>query len=116
MPIRPELRPYYGAQHRAYRRQLIELLGARCMSCGREGARYLNLAHTQHDPRSPELVALWCPACHARHDAPHAYAMTRRSRARRVGQLWLLPEIEWAPFVSWMIPARVLKAGQWRLF
>lgn len=116
MSLRPELRPFYGAQHRAYRAKLIELLGARCMNCGRVCERYLNLAHTQHDPKSPELVALWCPSCHARHDAPHRCAVTRRTRAKRVGQLWLLPEIEYAPFATWMIPARVIRGAQGKLF
>lgn len=115
MPLRPEVRRFYGAAHRAYRAQLIAIYGARCMSCGREGARYLNLAHIAHDPKSPELVSLWCPSCHARHDAPQVYAMSRRTRARRVGQLWLLPEIEWAPYASWMIPKAVINSLQERL-
>lgn len=116
MPIRPELREFYGAAHRAYRAELIRIHGARCMECGAERESYLNLAHTHHDPRQPELVALWCPSCHARHDATHNFAVRRRTLAKRVGQLWLFTEVEWAPFPSWQIPRRVITAGQGRLF
>lgn len=116
MPIRPELRQFYGAAHRAYRAEMIRIHGARCVKCGAECVRYLNLAHTHHDPRQPELVALWCPSCHATHDAPQVYAVRRRTRAKRVGQLWLFPEVEFAPFPSWMVPRRVLIAAQGRLF
>jgi len=42
--------------------------------------------------------------------------MTRRTRARRVGQLWLSPEIEYAPYASWMIPRRVIEERQSLLF
>lgn len=115
MPIRPELRSYYGAEWRQYRAILLELAGDRCQRCGRPHPM-LNGAHVTHDPRDMELVAVWCPSCHATHDARHAFAVRRRSRARRVGQLWLLPEIEWAPYPSWQIPRRVLTAAQGRLF
>src|SRR3982751_4441836 len=57
---------------------------------------YLNAAHLSHDPRDNVRVAVLCPACHSRHDTPQRIAMTRRTRARRSGQLWLLPEIEFA--------------------
>ena len=114
MPIRPELRIYYRAAWRAQRRETIAILGSACIVCGVEHPR-INLAHTNHDPRNGSLVALMCPTCHATHDAPQRYAMTRRTRARRHGQLWLLPEIEWAPFAGWMIPKRVLEEQQGRL-
>jgi len=42
--------------------------------------------------------------------------MTRRTRARRSGQLWLTPELEYAPYASWMVPRRVLDAAQLGLF
>lgn len=38
--------------------------------------------------------------------------MTRRTRARRSGQLWLSPEIEYAPYSSWMVPQRVALGRQ----
>jgi hypothetical protein len=116
MAIRPEFRRLYGAQHRAYRETLIEVFGPRCMKCGRECLAYLNLAHTTHDPRAKELVALWCPSCHGRHDAPHSFAVRRRTRAKKVGQLWLLPEIEFAAVPAWLIPRRVIAELQEKLF
>lgn len=116
MPIRPELRKYYGAAWRAYRLALIEAHGTRCSNCRREVPAYINLAHLDHDQRSPR-VALLCPACHNRHDAARRLAVWRRSRAKRHGQLWLLPEIEWAPFPSWRAPAGVFAVDrQERLF
>lgn len=115
MPIRAELRKFYGPAWRRYRRALIEAHGSACSVCGRDVTIYLNLAHLSHDPKSSD-VALMCAADHCRHDAMQRYAMMRRSRAKRVGQLWLLPEIEWAPYPSWMIPRRVLEARQERMF
>jgi 5-methylcytosine-specific restriction endonuclease McrA len=115
MPIRRELRRFYGAEWRAYRATLIALAGGKCLECGRPHAM-LNGAHMTHDPRDMALVMVLCPSCHAKHDAPHRVAMMRRNRAKRVGQLWLLPEIEWAPYASWMIPRRVIAGAQERLF
>lgn len=120
LPIRPELRKFYGAEWRLYRAELIEIHGPRCTACGRITVVYLNLAHTSHDPRhSP--VALMCAACHNRHDAPHRYAIWRRNRAKRFGQLWLWPEVQWAPYAAWMVPARaralqLMANGQQSLF
>jgi len=105
MPIRPELRKYYGVAHRAYRLALIAARGNRCSKCGQEVTKYLNLAHTTHDPKRSD-VALMCPADHNRHDARHRYAVWRRNRARRVGQLWLWAEVQWAPYPLWLIPPR----------
>jgi hypothetical protein len=119
MPIRPELRKFYGPEWRRYRRVLIELAGGRCAKCRAVQGTFagsLNGAHTTHDPRDMALVAIFCPSCHARHDAAHRYAMWRRNRARRAGQLWLLPGIEYAPYASWMIPTRVIAAAQAGLF
>ena len=93
MSIRPEYRALYGAEWRAYRLALIAARGQFCSRCKRAVSRYLNLAHLTHDPRSSE-IALLCAACHNRHDSHHRYAVWRRNRARRVGQAWLLPEIE----------------------
>lgn len=111
MPISPSLRKYYGSEWRAYRRELIQTHGPKCSVCGREIERYLNLAHLTHDPKS-SAVALLCAADHNRHDAGHRLAVMRRNRAKRVGQLWLLDEIEWACYPPWLIPKRVLTEGQ----
>ncbi len=115
MPIRPEFRKYYGAEWRRYRLVLLELAGNKCANC-RSEHKYLSGAHMHHDPRHGQLITVLCPACHARHDTPQRIAMTRRTRARRVGQLWLTPELEYAPYASWMIPRRVLVASQLALF
>jgi hypothetical protein len=53
---------------------------------------------------------------HARNDTPQRVAMTGRTRARRAGQLWLTPELEYAPYASWMVPRRVLDESQLGLF
>lgn len=120
MPIRPELRQFYGAAHRAFRRELIAARGPVCMKCGQVRERYLNLAHVTHDPRVQTQVCLWCPSCHAIHDAPHAFAIRRRTFARRAGQLWLLPEIEFAAVPMWLVPRKLARAviasAQGRLF
>lgn len=116
MAIRRELRKFYGPAWRAYRKALIGRLGFRCVVCGSDTPRWLNLAHVTHDPRSSS-VARMCPACHSRHDAPHRLAVWRRNHAKRYGQLWLFPELEWDPFPAWMLP-RELRAPstQERLF
>ena len=85
MPIRHELKRYYGAGWRAYRAKLIKIHGNRGAKCGREVLKYLNAAHITHDPRQSALVTLLCPACHNRHDARQRYAMT----AGREIWLWL---------------------------
>ncbi len=103
MPIRPELRKYYNADWRRFRAQLVAQAKDRCSVCGIELAMGLNGAHVNHDPRDRLSVRIMCPACHAHHDAGHCLAIRRRNRARKVGQLWLLPEIEWAPFNDWEI-------------
>jgi hypothetical protein len=121
--IRKELRKYYGPAWREYRLKLILLNGLDddgstfCQRCSRRiYGRDIQGAHVTHDPRNNAMVCIWCPACHARNDSPHRLAMMRRSRARRVGQLWLLPESEWACFPAWLIPARVLRDAQGRMF
>ncbi len=101
VPIRPELRKYYGPEWRRYRETLLALAGHRCAHCGTEH-KYLNAAHVHHDPRNGQLITILCP-------------MTRRTRARRAGQLWLSPEIEYAPYASWMIPRRVVNGRQFEL-
>lgn len=117
MPIRRELRKYYGASWQAFRLELIAELGSICQQCGIELARGINGAHTGHDPRDRSSVRLMCPGCHAAHDAGHRLAIMRRTRARKAGQLWLLPEMEWAPFASFEIPGWIHdRLAQLRLF
>jgi hypothetical protein len=108
MPIRPELRSYYGAEWRKYRQFLIDLAGDKCTICGIELAEGLHGCHVSHDPRDAASVQIMCPSCHAHHDAPHRLAMWRRSRAARQGQMWLDPAIEWAPYPIWQIPDEAL--------
>lgn len=115
MPIRREYRAFYGHAWRKNRARLIGERGARCADCGRAGERYLNVSHDHHDPRSV-LVTLRCPGCHARHDARHALAVRRRTRAARCGQAWLWPEVEWAASPAWAIPRACFEALQGRLF
>lgn len=108
MPIRKEHRRFYGPQWRAYRLELIERAGGEiCSQCGIELAQGINGAHQDHDPSNKSSVRLMCPSCHAAHDAPHRVAIQRRRKAASVGQAWLLPELEWAPFAAWEIPGWV---------
>jgi Recombination endonuclease VII len=108
MPISKDLKRFYGAEWRAYRAALIAVHGSRCSRCHRLVRKYLNLAHIDHDQRGGR-VALLCMACHNRHDARYRLATWRRNRSRREGQLWLLPELEYAPFPAWRVPAAVRK-------
>jgi hypothetical protein len=107
VPIRAELRRHYGPAWKRFRLALIAEHGTICETCKRDAGRRINGAHSDHDPQNAAGVKLWCPSCHARHDAPHRLAIMRRRRAAAAGQLWLLPEIEWAPFASWEIPGPV---------
>lgn len=105
MPLNPEYRHLYGREWRQFRLELIEAAGGDiCSQCGIELAEGINGAHTDHDPRNKNSVVLMCPSCHAHHDAPHRIAIMRRRKAQTTGQLWLLPELEWAPFAWWEIP------------
>jgi 5-methylcytosine-specific restriction endonuclease McrA len=109
MPLRPEMRRYYGPDWRAYRELVIEIAHNRCLACRDHlPSCLLTLAHLHHDPRDRRMVAVLCFPCHARHDAQHRYAMIRRSRAMREGQQWLWPEVEWNPYPRWQIPAAAL--------
>jgi hypothetical protein len=105
MPIRLEHRQYYGSVWRAFRLELIREAGGEICSRCKATVRGINGAHQNHDPRDRSSVALMCPSCHGRHDARHRLAIWRRRKAEATGQLWLLPEIQWAPFASWEIPA-----------
>jgi hypothetical protein len=118
MPIRPEHRHFYGPEFQRFRLELIEKAGGQiCRKCGIELGQRINAAHQDHDPRNFASIVLWCPSCHARHDAKHRVAIMRRRKASSAGQMWLLPEIEWAPFASWEIPGPVFDVlAQTKLF
>ena len=113
--IRPSYRPFYGREWRAYRRAMIARRGSRCTRCGLDCAKYLNFAHTHHDPLNSDVVRV-CAACHARMDSAHRVAIARRRRARAAGQLWLSAELEWAAAPAWEIPREVFEAAQGSLF
>ena len=115
MPIRPELRKYYGPEWKAWRLVLIGTLGTHCSVCGRDVPKWLNFAHLDHNPRTPRVVPM-CPSCHARNDSRQRWAMTRRTRARRHGQLWLSVELEFAPYPESFWPRRAILAQQLSLF
>lgn len=117
MPIREAHRRYYGREFKNYRLELIGQQGQVCKPCGIELAQGINAAHTDHNPRNLKSIVLMCPSCHATHDAGHRVAIMRRNRSKENGQLWLLPELEWAPFASWEIPGWVWdRLTQMRLF
>lgn len=118
MPLRPEHREYYRAEWRAFRLELIAAAGGGiCSVCGVELAQGINGAHQDHDPKNKQSVCLMCPSCHAHHDAPHRIAIMRRRKAEATGQLWLLPELQWAPFASWEIPGWIYdRMTQLKLF
>jgi 5-methylcytosine-specific restriction endonuclease McrA len=117
MPIRPEHRQFYGADWRRYRGILLAIARNRCALCGAQlPSHQLAAAHVTHDPRDMELVRILCISCHSKNDARHSFAVARRTRARSAGQLWLLPELEWAAFPAWEIPRRVLRLAQGSLF
>lgn len=116
MPIRAEHRQFYLTPWKNFRLQLIEAQGKICSKCGRFHD-LINGAHLNHDPRDARSVVLMCPRCHARNDSGHRIAIMRRRRADRHGQLWLLPEMQWAPFAAWEIPGRIYdRLAQMKLF
>jgi hypothetical protein len=107
MPLRPEMRPYYGPAWQALRLELIAEARNRCRECGREyPSDELTGAHLRHDPRDRQRdrLAVYCFSCHARHDTPHRILLTRRRRARRHGQLWLYPAMAWEGEAAWLVP------------
>jgi hypothetical protein len=117
MPLRAEHRHLYGRAWKAFRLQLIELHRPVCSVCGIWMQAGINGAHLDHDPRNNASVVLMCPRCHARHDSGHRIAIMRRRKAAAADQLWLLPELEWAPFASWEIPGWIYdRMIQLRLF
>jgi hypothetical protein len=107
--IRPSYREFYGRAWQRYRLALIASRGAVCRDCDQAIARYVNVSHETHDPRTSS-TRIRCAACHARADAGHRIAVMRRRRALEAGQLWLLPEIEYASVPAWEIPREAFTA------
>jgi hypothetical protein len=110
MPLRREMRPLYGARWRRKRSLALAARGTcRCDNCGKFHSM-INWAHASGDPRIPGRMLWLCPSCHGVHDTPFRIAVTRRTRARRSGQLWLAPEIEYGHLPVSLWPARVVRA------
>jgi hypothetical protein len=80
----------------------------RCDRCQIEHPM-INWCHLSGDPRLPGKMGWLCPSCHGRNDTPQRVLVTRRTRARKHGQLWLTPDLEYAhlPMILW--PARVIR-------
>jgi hypothetical protein len=97
MPIRADNRKYYDARWRKFRLGMLEAAGNVCERCGK-GHKLLNVAHLSHDPADRTFLAVLCPSCHSKNDTAQRIAMTRRTRARKRGQLWLTEELGLAPF------------------
>ncbi|HTA46350.1 MAG TPA: hypothetical protein VK789_28100 [Bryobacteraceae bacterium] len=107
--IRASYRQFYGPEWQRYRLALIASRGAVCRDCLCPIPRYVQLTHETHDPRTSS-VRIRCAPCHSRADARHKIAVMRRRRARESGQLWLLPEIEYASVPAWEIPREALRS------
>jgi len=97
MPIRADNRRFYDARWRKFRLTMLDAAGNVCERCGKPH-RLLNVAHLSHDPADRQWLAVLCPSCHSKNDTPQRIAMTRRTRAQKRGQLWLMDEILFAPF------------------
>ena len=101
MPLRADVRHLYNtAEYRRERREEIARQGGPvCSKCKQIHPR-VNLAHLNHDPqdRTPGNRVLLCPRDHARNDARQRAAMTRRTRAARIGQRWLWQDVRMAPY------------------
>lgn len=94
--MRQELRKFYGPKWRRKRAAALRLRGHnRCDKCG-QPHNMLNWAHLAGDPRAKGEMGWLCPRCHGVHDTPYRIAVTRRTLARRRGQLWLSADIEHA--------------------
>lgn len=108
--MRQELRRFYGPKWRRKRATALALRGHnRCDHCHKPHPM-INWAHLAGDPRRSGKMAWLCPTCHGIHDTPFRIAVTRRTQARKRGQLWLSQEIELAPapVQTWPDPLRQL--------
>ncbi len=106
MPIRAEYRKYYDARWRKLRLSMLEAAGNVCQMCQRPH-RLLHLVNLTHDPADRRRLTVLCPSCHAKSGAAQRLAMTRRTRARKRGQLWLTGELEVAPVPVRLWPMRL---------
>jgi 5-methylcytosine-specific restriction endonuclease McrA len=106
MPIRAEYRKYYGARWQKFRLTMLEAAGHVCQMC-HQPHRLLNVVHLSNDPADRTRLTVLCPRCHSKHNAAHVTAMSRRTRARQCGQLWLTDELEVAPVPVRMWPMRL---------
>ncbi len=106
MPIRPEERKFYDARWRKLRLAALAAAGNMCQRCG-QAHRLLNLAHLSHDAADQRSLLVLCPSCHSKNDTPQRIAMTRRTRAKKRGQLWLSEDIHFAPFPIRTWPLRL---------
>ena len=108
MPIPTPLRRYYrGKAWEAIQKKIRKRAKGRCEHChSRTGtlfAKWLTIAHLDHDPRNRSLSNLraLCNACHNEHDGKQKAATRRHNKAQRIGQLYLSPEIEHAHRPEW---------------
>jgi hypothetical protein len=106
MPIRAEYRKYYDARWRKLRLTMLEAAGHVWQMCHRPH-RLLNVAHLSPDPADRTALTVLCPSCHSKHNAAQRLAMTRRTRARKRGQMWLSSELEVAPTPVRLWPMRL---------
>lgn len=88
MPLRPELRPFYGHHWRTVTRpRILERAGGRCERCGRKIVR-LEVAHLVILPPDPrhdqdDNLAGLCVRCHKAQDWASWSKACRATRARR---------------------------------
>jgi hypothetical protein len=117
MPLRRELKPFYdGHGWRRFREEYAATHPKICAVCQCRDP-LMNLAHLTHDPLRRDFICWLCPRCHGIHDTPQRIALTRRTKAKKHGQLWLWPEVEFAPELIWLIPADlVIPARQEEMF
>jgi 5-methylcytosine-specific restriction endonuclease McrA len=106
MPIRAEYRKYYDTRWRKFRLSMLEAAGHACQMCHKPH-RLLNVAHLSNDPADRWSLTVLCPSCHSKFNAAQRIAMTRRTRARKRGQMWLTDELEVAPLPVRLWPARL---------
>ena len=97
MPIRKELKKFYGADWQKRARALKASVGWRCETCGirhghleprEDGSFYrvvLTVAHLNHDPQDNRRANLrvLCPRCHLAHDKDFHAANAAQTRIRK---------------------------------
>ncbi|HTQ53125.1 MAG TPA: hypothetical protein VMI94_01625 [Bryobacteraceae bacterium] len=106
MPIRAEYRKYYDARWRKLRLAMLDAAGNVCQMCHRPH-RLLNVSHLSPDPADRTALTVLCPSCHSKRNAAQRLATTRRTRARKRGQMWLSSELEVAPMPVRLWPMRL---------